>query len=133
MMPLRAPAGALRALRSVAIGAALCAYNAAAAAVLKMGPRVFVQTEGAAGCYTMAAGDWFHTPAFQIDAVDTTGAGDVFHGAYIVGMLNGWDLRRVALFASAVAALKCTKLGGRSGIPDMAETLTFLRSRAHWS
>lgn len=98
-------------------------------AALAMGPTVIVQTEGADGCYTVTADDEFHTPAFEVDVIDTTGAGDVFHGAYIVGLLRGWSLRQTAVFASAVAAVKCTRLGGRAGIPTFDETLAFLRER----
>lgn len=61
--------------------------------------------------------------------VDTTGAGDVFHGAYRVGLLRGWDLRATAQCAAAAAALRCSKLGGRRGIPDLDETLDFLDRR----
>ena len=101
-------------------------------AALDCGPRIVVQTEGEAGSNTVArdahgAIDRFHTPAFPCQVVDTTGAGDVFHGAYIVGMIHGWDLRTIARFASAVSALKCTRLGGRAGIPTFAETQAFLQ------
>lgn len=99
-------------------------------AILDMGPGIVVQTEGADGSYTVTHGDRFHTPAFKVDVVDTTGAGDVFHGAFIVGLLKGWDLRTIALFATAVAAIKCTRLGGRAGIPRYEETLAFLRERS---
>ena len=110
-------------------------------AALELGPRVVVQTEGAAGSYTVARGPGvrrtgaqevgarkagardaeFHTPAFDVDVVDTTGAGDTFHGAYLVGLARGWSLERCASFSSAVAALHCTVLGNRNGIPSMAE------------
>jgi sugar/nucleoside kinase (ribokinase family) len=46
-----------------------------------------------------------------------------------VGLLQGWDLRSVAQFSTAVSALKCTKLGGRAGIPTFDQTLAFLRER----
>ena len=98
-------------------------------AVLETGLDIVVQTEGADGCYTVTADDQFHTPVFPVEVVDTTGAGDVFHGAYAVGLLRGWPLRHVAALASAVAAIKCTRLGGRAGIPAMDEALTFLRER----
>ncbi len=101
----------------------------AMADVLALGPRVFVQTEGEDGCYTFTAQERFHTPAFRVPVVDTTGAGDVFHGAYLVGLLKGWDIHRTAEFACAVAALKCTRLGGRSGIPRFAEVMAFLRGK----
>jgi len=98
-------------------------------AILKMGPRIFVETVGADGSYTVTAQERFHTPAFKVDVVDTTGAGDVFHGAYIVGMLHGWDARSVALFSSAVSAIKCTRLGGRAGIPSYDQVIAFLAER----
>jgi ribokinase len=100
-----------------------------AEAALALGPRVVVQTLGAAGSYTLTAEECFHTPAFAVEAVDTTGAGDVFHGAYIVGLLHGWDLRTTALFSSAVSAMKCSQLGGRAGIPTLERVLVFLKER----
>ena len=93
---------------------------------LSFGPKIVVQTEGEDGSYTVTATERFHTPAFPVDVVDTTGAGDVFHGAYLVGLLKGWDLRMVACFASAVSAIKCTTLGGRQGIPTFDQTMEFL-------
>jgi ribokinase len=98
-------------------------------AALALGPRIVVQTEGAAGSYTTTADEEFHIPAFPIQVVDTTGAGDVFHGAYIVGLMRGWSLRQTALFSTAVSAIKCTRLGGRAGIPTFEETVAFLRER----
>ncbi len=98
-------------------------------AVLQMGPRIFCETVGEQGCYTITAEEEFHTPAFQVDVIDTTGAGDVFHGAYIVGLLRGWTPRQCALLASAVSAIKCTKLGGRAGIPNFEQTMAFLKER----
>jgi len=98
-------------------------------AMLALGPRIVVQTEGEDGSYTTTAGESFHTPAFKVNVVDTTGAGDVFHGAYLVGLLHGWDLRTTALFATATAALECTKLGGRRAIPTYDEVIMFLHER----
>jgi sulfofructose kinase len=69
-----------------------------------------------------------HQPAFSVQVVDTTGAGDTFHGAIAYGLARGWEAPRTVEFASAVAALKCRALGGRSGIPSLQETLAFLRS-----
>ncbi len=97
--------------------------------ILEMGPRVVVQTEGADGSYTVTRDDRFHTPSYTVPVVDTTGAGDVFHGAYIVGLLHGWDLRTVARFATAVSALKCTGLGGRGPIPTFGQVEAFLEER----
>ncbi len=98
-------------------------------AILDMGPDVVVQTEGKAGSYTVTRDAMFHTPAFDVNVVDTTGAGDVFHGAYIVGMLAGWEVHRIVQFAAAVSALKCTGLGGRRPIPTFDQVIEFLRGR----
>lgn len=98
-------------------------------AILELGPQIAVQTEGSKGSYTVTRADQFHTPAFEVDVIDTTGAGDVFHGAYLVGLLYDWDLRSIALFSSAVSAIKCTRLGGRPGIPAFDQVLAFLAER----
>lgn len=99
-------------------------------ATLDLGPRIIVQTEGVDGSYTVSPDDEFHTPAFEVNVIDTTGAGDVFHGAYLAGLVKGWNLRRIATFASAVSAIHCTVLGNRKGIPSMEEVETFLRERS---
>jgi sulfofructose kinase len=65
-------------------------------------------------------------PAFAVEAVDTTGAGDVFHGAYAVALLEGMDWEATLRFASAAAALCCTQLGARLGIPTRARVEEFL-------
>ena len=98
-------------------------------AMLALGPSIVVQTEGDEGSYTITAEERFHTPALEVDVLDTTGAGDVFHGAYLVGLLRGCDLQAVAQFATGVSALKCATLGGRRGIPCFSETVSFLRER----
>lgn len=102
---------------------------AAGAVILALGPRIFVQTEGMDGSYTITTNEQFHTSAFPVEVIDTTGAGDVFHGAYIVGLLHGWSLQQIALFSTAVSALKCTQLGGRAGIPCFDAVMAFLRER----
>ncbi|OFZ56463.1 MAG: hypothetical protein A2428_14390 [Bdellovibrionales bacterium RIFOXYC1_FULL_54_43] len=65
------------------------------------------------------SGRFFKTLAHSVKALDTTGAGDVFHGACCYGILKGWPLELTLEFASVTAALKCKKLGGRSGIPTL--------------
>ncbi|MFH1708609.1 MAG: PfkB family carbohydrate kinase [Planctomycetota bacterium] len=95
-------------------------------ALLDLGPRVVVQTEGRRGSLTVTRTELFETAAFPVQVVDTTGAGDVFHGAYVSGLLQGLDLRETARFAGAVSALKCTALGGRRGIPGLEQTRAFL-------
>ena len=86
-------------------------------------------TAGHEGSYLVDAGTPFRQPAFEVDVVDTTGAGDVYHGAFAVGLLHGWPTRDIACFASAVAAMKCRQLGGRAGIPRYEQAVAFLTER----
>lgn len=98
-------------------------------AVMKMKPfnaKAFTITLGDRGSITISGNDVFQIPAFKIDVIDTTGAGDVFHGGYIYGLLQKWDIKEVVRFASAFAALKCRKLGGRAGIPTLEEVKSLL-------
>lgn len=71
-----------------------------------------------------------HVPAFPVDVVDTTGAGDVFHGAYVLARSEGVAVREAVRFASAAAALKCRAPGGRAGIPSRAEVEALVAGRA---
>ena len=69
--------------------------------------------------------DVCHVPAFEIAAVDTLGAGDTFHGAFALAIGEGADEATAAVFASAAAAVKCTRPGGRDGIPTRAQVAAF--------
>lgn len=91
-----------------------------------MGPSTVVVTRGERGSLTWTADDHFVTPAFPVDVVDTTGAGDVFHGGYLYAVLEGRSPRECATIASAVAAMKCRSLGGRAGIPMLPALSRFL-------
>lgn len=91
-----------------------------------LGPRIVGVTLGNEGSVIYWEGNKIHKPAFKVDVVDTTGAGDVFHGAFIYGLLKNWDIEKTAEFANAVAAMKCRKLGGRAGIPNLEEALAFI-------
>jgi sugar/nucleoside kinase (ribokinase family) len=94
--------------------------------------QVVAMTCGAEGCWYRgpdAAMVPRHFPAFAIDAADTTGCGDVFHGAYAAALAWGWPLDRRIAFASATAALKATRCGGQSGCPSRAQVEQFLRTR----
>ena len=77
-------------------------------------------TLGAAGVIAHAATGTVRVPAYPVQCVDTTGAGDVFHAGFIYGVLREWTLERTLRFANATAALKCTQVGGRPGIPTVA-------------
>ncbi len=89
-----------------------------------------VVTAGEAGSwYAQGRGPVFHQPAFRVDVVDTTGCGDVFHGAYAALLARGEGVPTCVQFASATAALKATRPGGRSGIPTYDEAEAFLRQQ----
>ncbi len=105
-------------------------------AIIKMhslGPEIVGVTLGADGCVLSKGTNVLHKPAFKVDVVDTTGAGDVFHGAFIYGLLKGWSLETTAQFSSAVSAIKCMKLGGRAGISSLGKMKEFLTSRSNIS
>jgi ribokinase len=99
----------------------------AAAALLGYGAREVVITDGERGCWYRDAELALYRPSFSVPVVDTTGAGDVFHGAYLYALLQGWQPAQRLAFASAAAALKCTQLGGRRGIPTLGQVSDFLR------
>jgi len=95
-----------------------------------LGPHTAVLTLGADGCVGAGPEGPFRVPGFAVQVVDTTGAGDVFHGAYAYGLLRGWAAGDCARFACAAAALSTTRLGGRAGLPTSAQVAAFLHSRA---
>ncbi len=94
--------------------------------VRRLGFGITTITLGARGSVTFAGEEVIACPAFPVEVVDTTGAGDVFHGGYLYGLLQKMQLRYTIRFASAVAAMKCRKLGGRAGIPRLEEVEEFL-------
>ncbi len=101
-------------------------YDAALAEIAGWGPQVVIATLGDRGCKAWMNGEVRNFPAFRVKAVDTTGAGDVFHGAFLTAWLDGMDPEACIRFASAVSAIKCTKPGGRAGIPTREEALGFV-------
>jgi len=80
-----------------------------------------IVTCGSEGCSGLAGDNIFHIPAYEVQAVDTTGCGDVFHGAYALMVARGQPVVESARIASAAAALSATRVGGRSGIPTLDE------------
>jgi len=85
------------------------------------GPKTVVITIGEDGSVGMENDETYIVPAIEVEAVDTTGAGDVYHGAFIYGLVQGWSLRERMRFAGAAAGLKCRSMGGRAGIPTLPE------------
>ena len=91
-------------------------------------PQVVIMTDGSNGVYSLQNGKAVHYPAFSVKAKDTTGAGDVFHGAFLTRYLETFDCEESIRFAQAASALKCLKPGGRAGIPDRNDLEEFLRT-----
>ncbi|HEU5316126.1 MAG TPA: PfkB family carbohydrate kinase, partial [Chloroflexota bacterium] len=93
------------------------------------GPRVVVVTEGEHGSWCASEEGEYHVRAFPVPhMVDTTGAGDVFHGAFLFARALGREVREALEMAAATAALKCRALGGRTGIPTLEEVRTLIES-----
>ena len=78
-------------------------------------------TLGRDGALVYAEGRFYYSPGFVVETVDTTGAGDIFHGAFVYGLLQDWKVDRILEFSNAMAALNCTKLGARGGIATQKE------------
>jgi sulfofructose kinase len=92
------------------------------------GMRLAAMTLGAAGSLARVEGSFIYTPGFIIDCVDTTGAGDVFHGAFCYAVIECMPVREALEFSNAMAALNCTALGARGHISNLAEAQAFARS-----
>lgn len=87
-------------------------------------------TAGADGVYVFDGSGMFHFPGHPVTVVDTLGAGDVWHGAFALALAEGRDWRDAVRFASATAALKVQRPGGRAGVPSRAEVEDFQRQAA---
>ncbi len=98
----------------------------AARALLKGRAKAVVVTMGAEGYVVATLEGVRRGPAFKVDTVDTTGAGDAFHGAFALALAWGRPVPDAARFAAAVAALKCRAPGGRTGLPTLAEVEALL-------
>lgn len=95
------------------------------------GRAVVAVTCGDEGVWFRASGDEqvAFLPAFRVEAVDSTGCGDVFHGAYALGLARGMGVPERMRLAAATAAIKATKPGGQAGIPDWSTVAAFLQER----
>ena len=87
-------------------------------------------TMGDVGVYWIEDDRFRHMPAFDVTAVDTLGAGDVWHGAFALMLARGSDEEAAIRFASATSALKCTRFGGRKGTPTADEVEAFLMEKS---
>ena len=106
-----------------------CSLISACESVREAGPETVWFTLGAEGCFGLICGKQTVIPAYSVPVKDTTGAGDVFHGAYLAEMLTGAPPEECARFASAAAAIKCMFVGGRTGIPTREIAERFIREK----
>ena len=83
-------------------------------------------TLGAHGALARVGGKFYYSPAFVVNCVDTTGAGDVFHGGFCYGILAGWEMQQILDFSNAMAALNCTAIGARGGISGLDKALALM-------
>jgi len=95
-------------------------------------PEFVIITQGVKGGVLYDGENITRYPSFKVDAVDSNGAGDVFHGAFAAATVKGYSPYESCIFASAVSALKCTKVGARDGVPGYEETLKFLEENGHY-
>jgi sulfofructose kinase len=98
----------------------------AALEITKRGPELAVITMGAGGVVWAADGVSGWSPAYPVTAVDTTGAGDVYHGALLHALTQEYELEQALRFAAVCAGIKCRQPGGRTGIPDLTTILSAL-------
>jgi sugar/nucleoside kinase (ribokinase family) len=92
------------------------------------GMKVAAMTLGSHGALALADGRFHYSPGHVVHCLDTTGAGDVFHGAFCYSVLNGMSLPEALDFSNAMAALNCTAIGARGGIQDAAAARELMES-----
>ncbi len=100
----------------------------------RYGMKVAAMTLGAHGALARENGRFHYAPAFVVNCVDTTGAGDVFHGAFCYAVLQGMEMPEALNFSNAMAALNCTALGARGGIrglDDVSALMARAERRSH--
>ena len=101
----------------------------AARQVSAAGPSLVVIKLGQDGAYVFSSTWEGHLPSFEVEAVDTTGAGDAFAGALLYGLAKGWAIEQAALFANAVGALCTTAGGAAEGLRPYEETVAFIKAQ----
>lgn len=90
--------------------------------------KIVARKRGSKGCRIYAGNQKIDVPSFEIEEVDPTGAGDTFCAAFIKGLIKGWPLYDIGLYANAAAALSITKKGPMEGAPDSGEVEQFINS-----
>lgn len=95
------------------------------------GPEIIVITCGKEGGTYYDGTELFHYPAFKIEAVDTNGSGDVFHGAFAAGIIRGYNYKQCCYFSSATSAIKCMGIGARESVPTPQRVIEFLKENGY--
>jgi ribokinase len=126
LTPNQSEAAALLGEPGLEIGS-FCEAERAAGRLLALGPAAAVLKLGSLGCYVATAELHAAVPGFEVAAVDSTGAGDIFNGALAVALAEGREILAAALFANAAAAISVTRPGAQSSVPTREEVETFLR------
>lgn len=103
------------------------AEEAAAQLYAAYRPETLVITQGSRGGFLWENGKAVRYPVFPVKAVDSNGAGDTFHGAFLAARVKGLPVFEATAFASATSALKCTRVGVQEGIPSYEEVLDFIK------
>ena len=98
----------------------------------KSGAVCVVSTLGKTGSLCLHDGRFLETRGFKVDCVDSTGAGDVFHAAFLYGLAMGWEMEKILEFSNAAAALNCTEIGARAGIKPLDEIFGLIDGGDRW-
>jgi sulfofructose kinase len=102
--------------------------EAALRALRRHHPGVLCVTLGERGVMALEGDTLYYQPAFSVEVRDTTGAGDVFRGAFIYGLLRGWTVPRILECSAAAAAVSCTRLGAIDGVPTLADVERLIKT-----
>lgn len=96
------------------------------------GPGCAVATLGSQGALCLVDGEFIESRGFKVKCVDSTGAGDIFHGAFIYGLARTWETERILEFSNAAAALNCTAIGARGGICPVDRIFDLMKTGERW-
>jgi sugar/nucleoside kinase (ribokinase family) len=94
-------------------------------------PEIVVITRGKLGGVMYDGREFFEYPAYTVNAIDTNGSGDVFHGAFAAGIVKGYDYRKCCYFSSATSAVKCMGVGARESVPSFDTLKKFMKENGY--
>jgi sugar/nucleoside kinase (ribokinase family) len=100
--------------------------------IMAHGPGCVVATLGRDGALCLSEDGFVESRGFRVECRDSTGAGDVFHGAVIYGLAKDWDIIRILDFSNSAAALNCTAIGARGGITSVERIFDLMEHGDRW-